>query len=231
MRYEQSAYCTEKTTLSRLSFPYVFCIADPRCWTFHQSRNNPLSGTTRSCSRFDNLHTKRSRRLHFGKRTSPHPNAERRPRDANVGQIARTPQRASCINTLDCFISFFLIPNSMFASSLVRCTRTTATSSRLTSFVPRSQSLLLPFRVNYLSTTTRAMSAFERLIRFEDKDGKTVYGNLEKEVPTKEIEGSSVEVLEGDVKSGFKKTGQKTTVGKVCIRMSIEEKIGALGKS
>ena len=125
---------------------------------------------------------------------------------------------------------FFLIPNSMFASSLVRCTRTTATSSRLTSFVPRSQSLLLPFRVNYLSTTTRAMSAFERLIRFEDKDGKTVYGNLEKEVPTKEIEGSSVEVLEGDVKSGFKKTGQKTTVGKVCIRMSIEEKIRALGK-
>lgn len=85
--------------------------------------------------------------------------------------------------------------------------------------------------MNYLSTTTRAMSAFERLIRFEDKDGKTVYGNLEKEVPTKEIEGSSVEVLEGDVKSGFKKTGQKTTVGKVCIRMSIEEKIGALGKS
>lgn len=169
-------------------------------------------------------------RLHFGKRTSPHPNAERRPRDANVGQIARTPQRAACINTLDCFISFFLIPDSMFASSLVRCTRTTATSSRLTSLVPRSQSLLLPFRVNYLSTTTRAMSAFERLIRFEDKDGKTVYGNLEKEVPTKEIEGSSVEVLEGDVKSGFKKTGQKTTVGKVCIRMSIEEKIRALGK-
>ena len=74
------------------------------------------------------------------------------------------------------------------------------------------------------------MSAFERLIRFEDKDGKTVYGNLEKEVPTKEIEGSSVEVLERDVKSGFKKTGQKTTVGKVCIRMSIEEKIRALGK-
>lgn len=75
------------------------------------------------------------------------------------------------------------------------------------------------------------MSAFERLIRFEDKDGKTVYGNLEKEVPTKEIEGSSVEVLEGDVKSVFKKTGQKTTVGKVCIRISIEDKIRALGKS
>ncbi|CAN9337753.1 unnamed protein product [Alternaria alternata] len=65
------------------------------------------------------------------------------------------------------------------------------------------------------SESGRAMSAFERLIRFEDKDGKTVYGNLEKEVPTKEIEGSSVEVLEGDVKSGFKKTGQKTTVGKL----------------
>lgn len=60
------------------------------------------------------------------------------------------------------------------------------------------------------------MSAFERLIRFEDKDGKTVYGNLEEEVPTREIEGSSVEVLSGDIKSGFKKTGEKATVGKVC---------------
>jgi transcription initiation factor TFIIH subunit 2 len=63
------------------------------------------------------------------------------------------------------------------------------------------------------------MSAFERLIRFEDKEGKTVYGNLEKETPTREIEGSSVEILEGDVQSGFKKTGQKATVGKVCIHV------------
>lgn len=61
------------------------------------------------------------------------------------------------------------------------------------------------------------MSAFERLICFEDNEGKTVYGNLEREVPTREIEGSTVEVLEGDVKSGFKKTREKATVGKVCV--------------
>jgi transcription initiation factor TFIIH subunit 2 len=61
------------------------------------------------------------------------------------------------------------------------------------------------------------MAAFERLIRFESQEGKTVYGNLETEVPTREIEGRSVEVLEGDVKGGFKKTGRKATVGKVCL--------------
>lgn len=71
------------------------------------------------------------------------------------------------------------------------------------------------------------MSAFERLIRFEDKEGKTVYGNLEKEVPTREIEGSSVEVLSGDIKSGFKKTGEKATVRKVCNQYT--EDIEALG--
>lgn len=60
------------------------------------------------------------------------------------------------------------------------------------------------------------MAAFERLIRFEDAEGKTLYGNLEKEVPTKDIQGSTVEVLEGDVKSGFKKTGSKATVSKAC---------------
>lgn len=60
------------------------------------------------------------------------------------------------------------------------------------------------------------MAAFKRLIRFEDAEGKTVYGDLEKEVPTREIEGSTVEVLEGDVKSGFNKAGSKAKVAKVC---------------
>jgi hypothetical protein len=64
-------------------------------------------------------------------------------------------------------------------------------------------------------STIRAMASFDRLIRFESQDGKTVYGNLENEVPTREIEGSSVEVLEGDLKSGFRKTGRKVEVGKV----------------
>src|SRR5947209_2422402 len=64
----------------------------------------------------------------------------------------------------------------------------------------------------YFSTNNRvamAAAAFERLIRFEDGEGKTVYGNLEEEVPTREIEGRSVEVVEGDVESGFRKTGGK----------------------
>jgi transcription initiation factor TFIIH subunit 2 len=55
------------------------------------------------------------------------------------------------------------------------------------------------------------MASFDRLIRFETQEGKTLYGNLEKEVPTREIEGSSVEVLEGDVKRG------RAKVGKVCL--------------
>jgi hypothetical protein len=59
------------------------------------------------------------------------------------------------------------------------------------------------------------MAAFERLIRFESADGQVKYGNLEKEMPTREIEGSEVELLEGDVKSGFRKGGGRERVGKV----------------
>lgn len=57
--------------------------------------------------------------------------------------------------------------------------------------------------------------SFERLIRFQADDGKTYYGNLTKEIPTREIEGSKVEILSGDVESGFKKTGTESTVSKV----------------
>lgn len=60
------------------------------------------------------------------------------------------------------------------------------------------------------------MAAFERLIRFEATDGKTCYGDLGAEVPTREIEGKTVKVLDGDVKSGFKKSGGEAVVGKVC---------------
>jgi transcription initiation factor TFIIH subunit 2 len=59
------------------------------------------------------------------------------------------------------------------------------------------------------------MAAFERLIRFETGEGKTMYGNLKKEIPTRDIEGSEVEVLEGDIQSGFKKSGGSVKVGKV----------------
>jgi transcription initiation factor TFIIH subunit 2 len=57
--------------------------------------------------------------------------------------------------------------------------------------------------------------AFERLIRFEDEKGEVVYGNLVKETPTKEIEGSVVEIVNGSIEKGFSKTTQKTTVNKV----------------
>jgi transcription initiation factor TFIIH subunit 2 len=67
------------------------------------------------------------------------------------------------------------------------------------------------------------MASFERLIRFETADGKTVYGNLEKEVPTREIEGSEVEILEGDVRSGFKKSGGKAKVRKLLSPLKREE--------
>ncbi len=59
------------------------------------------------------------------------------------------------------------------------------------------------------------MASFERLIRFRTSEGKTVYGNLEKETPTREIEGSRVEILTGDVKSGFQKTGTEAVVSKL----------------
>jgi transcription initiation factor TFIIH subunit 2 len=57
--------------------------------------------------------------------------------------------------------------------------------------------------------------AFERLIRFEDEKGEVLYGNLEKETPTKEIEGSVVEVIDGSIEKGFSKASRKATVKKV----------------
>jgi transcription initiation factor TFIIH subunit 2 len=60
------------------------------------------------------------------------------------------------------------------------------------------------------------MATFDRLIRFEAQDGKTYFGDLGKEeVPTREIEGKKVQVLEGSVEGGFKKTGGEATVSKV----------------
>lgn len=67
------------------------------------------------------------------------------------------------------------------------------------------------------------MASFERLIRFQTADGNVKYGNLEKEVPTREIEGSEVEVLTGDIKTGFKKSGEKSKVGKLLCPLRREE--------
>ncbi|KAF1944881.1 hypothetical protein EJ02DRAFT_501093 [Clathrospora elynae] len=65
------------------------------------------------------------------------------------------------------------------------------------------------------NTSSRTMAAFERLIRFENDEGKIVYGNLEKETPTREIEGSEVELLEGGVGKGFRKTVGRARVVKL----------------
>ena len=59
------------------------------------------------------------------------------------------------------------------------------------------------------------MAAFSHLIRFEAADGKTYYGDLKKETPTREIEGKEVELLEGDVKSGFSKKGSTAKISKL----------------
>jgi transcription initiation factor TFIIH subunit 2 len=53
------------------------------------------------------------------------------------------------------------------------------------------------------SSKNHIKMAFERLIRFEDENGEVVYGNLEKETPTKEIEGSIVEVIDGSIEKGL----------------------------
>ena len=63
------------------------------------------------------------------------------------------------------------------------------------------------------------MAAFERLIRFQAEDGRTYFGDLGKETPTREMEGRKVAVLEGDIESGFKKTGSEATVSKVSFPM------------
>lgn len=55
---------------------------------------------------------------------------------------------------------------------------------------------------------------FERLVRFETDDGKETYGDLPLSVANDAIVGSSVEALDGDIRSGFKKTGSKSTIRK-----------------
>ena len=60
----------------------------------------------------------------------------------------------------------------------------------------------------------RAM-AFERLIRFESEQGGIVYGDLPASIPTEEIEGSTVTVVDGDIDTGFSITTRRAIVKKV----------------
>jgi len=59
------------------------------------------------------------------------------------------------------------------------------------------------------------MAAFARLIRFKTADGTIKYGDLGSETPTREIRGKEVELLEGDVKAGFRKSGETAKVGEL----------------
>ncbi|KAF2118936.1 hypothetical protein BDV96DRAFT_619997 [Lophiotrema nucula] len=70
-------------------------------------------------------------------------------------------------------------------------------------------------KLNSIAEAQKYRMAFERLIRFVADDGKTYYGNLTKEIPTKEIVGSKAEVLSGDIPSGFSKAGKEATVSKL----------------
>lgn len=57
--------------------------------------------------------------------------------------------------------------------------------------------------------------SFDRLIRFVDENGKQRYGNLEHPHGAKEIEGSEVQLLGGDLQGGFHKSSERATVKKV----------------
>ncbi|KAF1926578.1 uncharacterized protein M421DRAFT_422556 [Didymella exigua CBS 183.55] len=101
----------------------------------------------------------------------------------------------------------------MFARPLFAYSRT-----RIACVTPRiTFTSFKPGDVRLLSTSSKpkAMAAFSHLIRFEADDGKTYYGDLTKQTPTREIQGKEVEVLEGDVKSGFSKKGSKAKVSKL----------------
>lgn len=57
--------------------------------------------------------------------------------------------------------------------------------------------------------------SLDRLIRFLDEDGQEKYGNVEREIPTGELEGSVVQLLTGNIEIGFQKQNQQAKVAKV----------------
>ncbi|KAJ9161076.1 Fumarylacetoacetate hydrolase domain-containing protein 2 [Coniochaeta hoffmannii] len=56
--------------------------------------------------------------------------------------------------------------------------------------------------------------SFQRLVRFVNEQGRTLYGDLKSETPS-DLTGVEVEVLEGDIQSGFKSTGRKDKISKL----------------
>lgn len=56
--------------------------------------------------------------------------------------------------------------------------------------------------------------SFQRLVRFQNAQGSTVYGDLKQEA-TGDLTGTEVEVLEGDIQSGFKASGKTDKIQKL----------------
>ena len=56
---------------------------------------------------------------------------------------------------------------------------------------------------------------FQHLIRFIDDEGKENYGYLPSNLPADKVEGNSVQVLLGDIRTGFSRTSAEKTVRKV----------------
>lgn len=76
---------------------------------------------------------------------------------------------------------------------------------------------------------TYIMAAFERLIRFKAADGTVRYGDLGAETPTRDIRGKEVELLDGDVKAGFKKSGGKARVEELLSPLDVTTAILCVG--
>ncbi|KAH8904820.1 hypothetical protein BR93DRAFT_930243 [Coniochaeta sp. PMI_546] len=56
--------------------------------------------------------------------------------------------------------------------------------------------------------------SFQRLVRFVNQQGTTLYGDLKSE-PAGDLTGAEVEVLEGDIEEGFRSTGRTDKIHKL----------------
>jgi hypothetical protein len=54
-------------------------------------------------------------------------------------------------------------------------------------------------------------------VRFKDASGGIQYGDLKQEAPSGNWKGVEVDVLEGDIDSGWKSTGKKENIAEVRI--------------
>jgi transcription initiation factor TFIIH subunit 2 len=57
--------------------------------------------------------------------------------------------------------------------------------------------------------------SFKRLVRFVDENGQTLYGDLGDTVPSADVTGSTVVVLDGNLETGWRQSGRQATITKV----------------